>query len=85
VTEFSNEEPERFIRYAALDKSDVMTSFGMIDWSDVCRVFRQAGSSFLSQNNPLVLVGFYQNLYRHASNAKVHEGTRKLIIGAMKI
>jgi hypothetical protein len=28
------------------DKSDVMTSFGMIDWSDACRVFRKAGSSF---------------------------------------
>jgi hypothetical protein len=27
------------------DKSDVMTYFGMIDWSDVCRVFRQPGSS----------------------------------------
>jgi hypothetical protein len=27
------------------DESDVMTSFGMIDWSDVCWVFRQAGSS----------------------------------------
>jgi hypothetical protein len=25
---------------------------------------------FLPQNNPLVLVGFYQNLYHHASNAK---------------
>jgi hypothetical protein len=27
-------------------------------------------SSFLFQNNPLVLVGFYQNFYHHASNAK---------------
>jgi hypothetical protein len=31
------------------DKSDVMTSFGMIDWSDVCRVFRQKCSSLLSK------------------------------------
>jgi hypothetical protein len=29
------------------NKSDVMTSFGMIDWSDVCRVFRQAISSLV--------------------------------------
>jgi hypothetical protein len=29
------------------DKNDVMTSFGLIDWSDVCGVFRQAGSSLL--------------------------------------
>jgi hypothetical protein len=27
-------------------------------------------SQFLSQNNPLIVVGFYQNLYHHASNAK---------------
>jgi hypothetical protein len=31
-------------------KSDVMTSFGMIDWSDVCRVFGQAGSSKMYVN-----------------------------------
>jgi hypothetical protein len=31
------------------DKSDVTTSFGTMDWSDVYRVFWQAGSSFLYQ------------------------------------
>jgi hypothetical protein len=31
-----------FLRFGVdRDKSDVMTSFGMIDWSDVCRAFRQ--------------------------------------------
>jgi hypothetical protein len=36
---------ERLRFHVNRDKSDVMTSFGMIDWSDVCRVFRQACSS----------------------------------------
>jgi hypothetical protein len=29
------------------DKSDVMMFFGMIDWSDICRVFQQTGSSLI--------------------------------------
>jgi hypothetical protein len=32
----------------------------------------------MSQNNPLVLVGFYQNLYHHASKAKF-EGIWQMI------
>jgi hypothetical protein len=65
-----------FLRfYVNRDKSDVMTSFGMIDWSDVCRVFRQAGSSlprprYWNLNNhpslhrALVLVGETQKLLK---------------------
>jgi hypothetical protein len=41
-----------FLRFdVSRDKSDVMTSFCKIDWSDVCRVFRQAGSSFQSHQH----------------------------------
>jgi hypothetical protein len=39
--------PQIFLRFDVnRDKSDVMMPFGMIDWSDVFRVFRQACSSF---------------------------------------
>jgi hypothetical protein len=41
------------------DKSDVTASFGMMDWSDVCRVFRQACSSlrFLCRVKYKIYVG----------------------------
>jgi hypothetical protein len=57
------------------DKSDVMTSFGMIDWSDVCRIFRQACS--LLERNPVItfvsLRKFSQLFYHQGkSNMLLH-------------
>jgi hypothetical protein len=55
------------------DKSDVMTSFGMIDWSDICRVFRQAGSSLANYS--------FRSI---GGDPDVHRGQwRELLFGAV--
>jgi hypothetical protein len=54
-----NEEPAKLNR-------DMRAVWPNSLFSNVVNVF----SWFMSQNNPLVLVGFYQNLYHHASKAK---------------
>jgi hypothetical protein len=54
-----NEEPAKLNRVVALRALCPNSLFSKV-------VF----SYFLSQNNPLVLVGFYQILYHHASKAK---------------
>jgi hypothetical protein len=63
-----NEEPARLNRDVALRALWLKSLFSMVL------------SQFLSQNNLLVLVGFYQNLYHHASNAKFSISHRVYII-----
>jgi hypothetical protein len=72
------------------DKSDVMTTFGMIDRSDVFRVFRQAGSALSGGNFPggncrrvQIILRSAQNInepFRKATLSSIHYAPEAMVI-----
>jgi hypothetical protein len=62
-----NEEPAKLNHDVALRAVRPNSLFSKVIFSE------------LSQNNPLVLVGFYQNIYHHASKAEFSRSHRLCI------